>query len=304
MSMDEFDPVGFSLNGEPAEQEDITVMEQLALGLLKPVPAELYRQYAYDKNGAIVSFLTMEHEEPQAETEDQEGNYQSIRFAHNEFSNIKFELSFDQSSEPGHLSFATDEDLAAAIKIAQDVLESDALTPTERNIVQHVQSLMLFFTGAVPLGEITPSLDGDKAYRLIGEVIETLVKEKTKHVIKVKDISIPLGEYGELGIITHEIPGLEISGEDVWVPALQIEFRDTEKRLSFCYSRSQFGVSSFDVTTLEELVDYGDHEYSEEDEEVDAMLDDLDASRPGKRDVAHLTEKLIEAALLDYAAQS
>jgi hypothetical protein len=305
MSMGEFEPFEFSLNGERASDEDILVMEQLALGLIERMPAEYHRQHGYRlDSGEIVQFSSC----CCRSEEDIDSLQVSIRLAADDYDNIKFELVHDLGSQDSRAQLQSDEELRQAGAIAQAFIDSGELDDMELAVVRQVQSLIFALSGVI---------SADKMGEIVGEDERNLSKaaERAYQVITGKtDYEVVVREWDmffdeemnqQLSIVQHEIHGdVDVGEPGDWVPKLQVEWRD-EDGTSYCFSRWQDGSCELSTMLIEdvlkELFEETPAEPLEEDMAVDELKDYLGSDVPGRADVARLTEKLIEAALADLS---
>src|SRR3990167_5511772 len=122
-------------NGEPASEEDITVMEKMALALANSIPVTVTRSYAYYVGEAFFIFQTMHDTDPECETK-----HSSIILLNQ--SKNRLELIFDDKNDLSKLGISENEDLDELDEIIQTFLDSEHMDREERAIAQHIQKMM------------------------------------------------------------------------------------------------------------------------------------------------------------------
>lgn len=292
-----YDPFGASVNGERASDADLEVMEHLAFDLLAPLPNERYKQYGYNLGEPILTFMTRESDD-----EASQGVYASARVAHGDYDEIMVDMVYDADNDLNEL-YLRDEDEAVrtARALTQAMIDSGELEPREIALTSFMNNTFSFMLGEVSATsyEASMAVQIGKLQLEAADLIRELVDEKAPHTVEVTEFSWPVDEHGELLIVRHTILGEEDVDGDIWIPHLQIDYRDLGRGFSYCYTREQDGARTLDTTALSDLVDRDFSDYTEEDEQVEELRELLGADIPGKHDVDLLTQKLIDAALAD-----
>src|SRR3989344_4634297 len=280
-------------NGEPASEEDITVMEKMALALANSIPVTITRSYAYYVGETFLIAQTMHDTDPGCETK-----HSSIILL--DQSQTRLELVFDDKNDLNKLGISEDEDLDELDKLVQTFLDSEHMDQEERAVAQHIQKMLraLQCETAEEVQAYMGQLSSDARSR-VTDIIWQHVEAKTTVALHTREFGMLLEGY-ILNIITQEVVGDTSDEETEDYPPIQLALTDEETSITYVYERTHGGHAVMNST--DGFEEFEDDAETEEDEEVEELKRELGLNKPAKDEIALITEKLIDAGLVDLLA--
>jgi hypothetical protein len=292
-------PFELLINGEPATDTAISTMERLAGALLQPLPAEQHRHFGFEsQGGAIILFSTYLYEEDETGYE-----HARVSLASGNYANILFSLDFGPDNQPSSVFCPHAKSLTDAAKITQDLLGFDELEPEAAAVTQHIQSLVFCLSGLIGPEQLGPAAteEEEQEIRLLGDVVRKMVKQKTSCMVRIKEYGLPLDDTCSLVITEHQLvgtPGIHDSKEEI--PKLRIVYEDYLNDIIYCYDREQNGTVRLNTSSVADKHAAAQDKHMDPHElAVKGFRTQLGMDRPGKDDVELITDKLLEASVVD-----
>jgi hypothetical protein len=284
------DPGDFHLNGEPASELAILMLDETTLDLLnREGEAQIQKKYFVGTiDGDEVYFETYAFDE---EKPDERGGRIALSSAESSdyFCSIHF-APIDQIT----FKFVDPEHKLKALQLAQSLLESGELDEEETRLIKFVKNAVLVEQEwKDPTLDIFKPEEGAVPEQALAGLVRAKVDEKTSVAVRITEFNAPLPDGSEVVFLKNDIIG-ELDPEDLHgFPYFQLQLYDRTKGVVYLYSRDHDGKNWLIVQNHsdsdEEIVFF-----AEGDEDITEEMHRAGYYVPGSEDVKYLSDRLAE----------
>lgn len=231
MSIEDQDPFLQIVSYEEATEEQLMILEGIALDLLLEEPAERIKAYihAIPETGATIRFSQTHYEDPAGS-----GMFTSVRL-YREFGKNAFgsDLICNHNDQAAKMYCPSAEDMYDALKVVQELIQSGRLNDEELFVAHYVEELLL---STCLDGEATNDVVAVAVPVQIPRTIQKLTENKNgENAMIIRQFGSSVGSESNVTIIHHELEG-EADLDDVEADELIIIYEDRIRNLHYEYS--------------------------------------------------------------------
>lgn len=293
------DPFKRIIAPQEADEQQLSVLESLALDLVMKEPASRAKRYGYSlaETGAVVCF-TQKFEDCDPAIQGPWATLQLFRETDDTEAGLIF--VFDHDNNLANVDYPTEQDAHSALQVAQEFLQSDRLSKAEKSVLRCVEDILfnLCFVSDNEFGGFSLGGESDDAEH-IADIIRKLTEDRLQgKEMHTREFGSPVGQEGGLTIIHYDFVG-EDDFSDIEVSKLQIIYDDRTANRTYTYALDFDGEQTLEVTRGNEEFEIGDsidHDEEIDDESEEAIaeqLSDIWSEQPVREHVETLLDVLV-----------